>query len=183
MDGGNQSPECITQAFGICKSPRPQRNSETKAASQTFKLEVVHHTSPKVLPMGRKSRYEEIIIRISPLYARLAEALPQTTPAPKAEPDNFFDRLAAWAKRPARDPNDAQTYDVFVYTNLSLKGLDTADDCQEEISGLKLAGCGQIVVHWEQYRTTCAPSSWEKELPINDSGDSPIKKASRSGTL
>lgn len=106
--------------------------------------------------MGRKSRYEEIIIRISPLYPRTAEAVPQTTPTAESSSDNFFNRLFTWAKTPARDPNEIQTYDGYVYTNLDIQGLITdkeaLEDYEEQMFGLKLAGCGQIVVHWEQYQ-------------------------------
>jgi hypothetical protein len=108
--------------------------------------------------MGRISRYDEIIIRIAPLYAPSEEALPPPTPVPSTElPENIFNRLINWMKSSNRSNRDrAQTYDAYLYTNLTIPGLDpeidSLKDCEREISGLKLAGGGQIVVHWEQYQ-------------------------------
>lgn len=108
----------------------------------------------------RKSRYQEIVIRIVPLYARLDEgvrAFPAAETSAKA-PDNFLARIFKWltSLRDGVDPSYARTYDAYVYTDLPIPGLDetvvSACGSEKQIGYSKLAGCGQLIVHWENYQ-------------------------------
>jgi hypothetical protein len=106
----------------------------------------------------RKSRYDEIIILIVPQYARTGlEQVAETSAPATEESDNPVRRFFKWlgSSSGKESPHEAHTYDAFVYTNLTIPGLEASEvepsECANEISGLSLVGCGQIIVHWEHY--------------------------------
>lgn len=110
---------------------------------------------------GNKSRYEEIVLRIMPAAGRLSgeqqtEALAK--PSGAAESTNIISRLVKWMLDflDRKDLVIAQSYDAWIYTNLEIPGLEAspapASESAKEVSGLKLAGRGQVKVHWEHYK-------------------------------
>lgn len=79
----------------------------------------------------RQSRYEEVVVWITPLGGRGAvQALTPPVKAPDSDPSNFWERIGMWFRTQVAESECH--YDAWVYTDIELPAPDAAESCEPE---------------------------------------------------